>query len=166
MLGGLGDPALYRYLPDAPPASLDALAGRYRRISAGVSADGMDLWCNWIVRRDADRTCVGVVQATINDVAQATGRVLIGYMVLQPFWRMGFGREAVAAMLDCLFGPYHCRVADALVDTRNTPSLSLLAGLGFTVVGRIEDADFFAGATSHEYELALDHRAWAARAGS
>ncbi len=160
MADGLRDPALYRYLPDRPPAGVEALARRYRRIARGRSPDGADLWCTWIVRRDADRCCVGTVQATIAAVAAGGGRVLIGYMILPRFWRLGYAREAVTAMLDCLFTAQGCEVAEALVDTRNAGSLALLAGLGFDIVGHTRDADHFAGATSHEYELALDRARW------
>ncbi len=163
MLAGLRDPALYRYLPDPPPTDLAGLARHYRRIAGGRSPDGADLWCNWIVRRNADRQCVGSMQATIEAFAERGERVLIGYMILPRFWRLGYAREAVTAMLDSLFDAQGCQVAEALVDTRNAGSLALLAGLGFRIAHRIQDADHFAGATSHEYELMLDRARWRSR---
>lgn len=156
MLPGLSDPGLYRYLPDQPPSCLGELEARYRRWAVGQSPDGADLWCNWIVRHTADGRCVGTTQATLTDFHSRSGRALIGYMILPTEWRRGFGREAVTAMLDCLFDHYGCLAADALVDTRNTASLALLIGLGFTIDGLIPDADFFDGAGSDEYALSLE----------
>lgn len=160
MFEGLGDPALYRFLADRAPADLGMLRARYRQIAAGRSPDGPDLWCNWIVRRDIDGRCLGVVQATLAASDDDAGSALIGYMVFSQFWRQGIATEAIAGMLDCLFQRYRCDLAEAIVDTRNEASLMLLASLGFEIVGRIQDADFFAGAPSHEYELALHQAGW------
>lgn len=156
MFDGLRDPALYRYLTDRPPPSVEALAARYRSTAPGRSADGADLWCNWIIRRDLDRRCLGTVQATMTDIAAGPDEALIGYMILPAFWRQGVGSEAVDAMLACLFGDYRCRQAQAMVDARNRPSLALLSRLGFSVAGRApaEDGD------GEELELALDGRCW------
>ena len=40
----------------------------------------------------------------------------------------------------------------AQVDTRNVASQRLLASLGFALVRRIDEADFFKGARSDEFE--------------
>ncbi len=161
MLEGLSDPALYRYLPDRPPADIDEIAQRHGRMIAGPI--GPDRWCNWIVRRDADSRCLGTVQLTIAGAGDDAGRGLVGIMIFPAFWRQGVGREALAAMLDCLFDDYGCHAADALVDTRNAASIALFSGLGFRIAGRLEDADFFDGQTSHEYELVLDRADWPSR---
>ena len=158
MLAGLSDPALYRYLPDRPPADADEVAQRFARMIAGPA--GPDLWRNWVVRRTDDPTCLGTVQLTIAGAGPAAGRGLVGIMIFPAFWRQGIGREALAAMLDCLFEGHDGQAADALVDTRNEGSLALFSGLGFRIAGRREDADFFDGQTSHEYELVLDRADW------
>ena len=162
MLAGLSDPELYRYLSDRPPADADEIEARSMRILAGP--DGADRWCNWIVRRSVDARCLGTVQATIAGAGEEAGRGLVGIMIFQRFWRRGIGREALAVVLDWLFGSGRCHAADALVDTRNAASRALFEGLGFQRVGRIQDADFFDGQPSHEDELALDRAAWRSRA--
>ncbi|NPD68419.1 GNAT family N-acetyltransferase [Lichenicola cladoniae] len=164
MFEGLADPALYRFMADQPPADLDELQARYRQIATGRSPDGADLWCNWIIRRDIDGRCLGLVQATLADGGD-TGTALIGYMIFPPFWRQGIATEAITGMLGCLFDRYRCQQADAIVDTRNDASLMLLAGLGFEIVGRTEDGDVFDGAPAHEYELVLDRARWEAGTG-
>ncbi|WP_419729759.1 GNAT family N-acetyltransferase [Lichenicola sp.] len=160
MFDGLSDPALYRYLVDLPPRSPAALQAQYREIASGLSPDGEQLWHSWAIRRKTDRRCIGTVQATIPLVGEHEQQALLGYMIFPAYWRQGSGREALSAMLDFLFDSAGCGRADALVDTRNNPSLALLDSLGFRTVGRIANADHFAGSTSHEYELSLDAAAW------
>src|SRR6266478_8538087 len=64
MFEPLSAPALYDYTPGAPPASLAALTARYLKLERGTSADGRQLWLNWIIRLASGR-CVGFVQATV-----------------------------------------------------------------------------------------------------
>ena len=169
LFDGLSDPALYRFIPDRPPASPAELSGRIAQPGSGRSPDGADIWCSWMIR--LGETYVGTVQATIEQVGEqvadragrdpATG--LVGIMVFPLFWRRGIATEALRCLLDCLFERYECHVAAVLVDTRNDPSLALFAGLGFETVRTILDADFFDDRISHEVELALTRTAWHAR---
>ena len=164
MFPGLADPALYRYLSDLPPIDAAQTAAWFRQSARGMSPDGRDRWCSWAIRHDADGRCLGTVQATIPLHPDQGRRALLGYMIFPAVWRRGFGREAISAMLDFLFDTGRCMAADAVVDTRNDPSLALLAGLGFTTIRHVADADWFAGSTSHEYELSLTAAAWRERA--
>ncbi|KFL91992.1 hypothetical protein AmDm5_0433 [Acetobacter malorum] len=50
----------------------------------------------------------------------------------------------------------------AFVDTRNIGSVSLLEKLGFSRKKTIENADFFKGNQSDEYEYVLERAAWPA----
>ena len=170
LFDGLSDPALYRFIPDRPPASPAELSGRLAEPGSGRSPDNADIWCSWMIRLGG--SYVGTVQATIEQAAgdQAGNQVgrepatgLVGIMVFPPFWRRGIATEALHCLLDCLFERYDCHVAAALVDTRNDPSLGLFARLGFETVRTILDADFFDGRISHEVELALTRAAWNAR---
>lgn len=188
LFDGLSDPALYRFIPDRPPASPAELSRRIAEPGSGRSPDGADIWCSWMIRHGA--TYVGTVQATIEQAGEQAGDQagnqagdqagrraggqagrepatgLLGIMVFPPFWRRGIAIEALRCLLDCLFERYDCHVAAALVDTRNDPSLGLFARLGFETVRTILDADFFDDRISHEVELALTRAAWHARTGT
>ncbi len=50
MFALLSDPALYRYIDEAPPADVDHLRARYARLERRESADGRQRWLNWVVR--------------------------------------------------------------------------------------------------------------------
>ncbi len=174
LFDGLSDPALYRFIPDRPPASPAELRKRLAEPGSDRSPDGADIWCSWMIRHGG--SYVGTVQATIeqaggdraaNQAGNQAGREpatgLVGIMVFPPFWRRGIATEALRCLLDCLFERYDCHLAAALVDTRNDPSLGLFAQLGFETVRTILDADFFDDRISHEVELALTRAAWHAR---
>ena len=166
LFAGLSDPALYRFLSERPPASLAELSRRLAEPEPERSVDGADLWCGWMVRHD-DGTCVGTVQATIEQAAEQAGGELatglVGIMVFPPFWRRGIATEALSCLLDCLFERYDCDLAAALVDTRNDASLALFARLGFETARVILDADFFDDRISHEVELVLPRAGWLGR---
>lgn len=58
----LDDSSLHTYIGGAP-ATLAQLRGRFDLKSAGVSADGVQTWLNWVIR--VDGSAAGFVQATI-----------------------------------------------------------------------------------------------------
>lgn len=149
----LQDPALYTYIPQDPPPSLEALRARYARLESRRSPDGNELWLNWVARRGSD--AVGTVQAT----CRSDGVALIAYDVFVPFQRQGVASKTVAAMLDHVQAAAHMTSAKALVDTRNVASIRLLERLCFSRMRLIENADHFKGASSDEYEYARELKA-------
>ncbi len=74
MFAGLADPLGYRFLPDEPPHSLEALGARYDRQVVGRSADGSETWLNWVVRLHRTAIAIGYTQATIQ-----RGHAALGY---------------------------------------------------------------------------------------
>jgi len=148
------DPALYKFLPGDPPASLDAMRERYRRLEMRRSPDGEQLWLNWAVKHRS-AAYAGLVEATVNKDASAH----IAYFTFRDFQRQGFATEAVEAVLMGLKNDVGVERALALVDTRNERSWRLLERLGFKRQKLIKDADEFKGSSSDEYEYARDLRA-------
>jgi RimJ/RimL family protein N-acetyltransferase len=146
MFSGLQDKRAYRYMPEEPPETVDALQARYANLATGLSPDGTELWLNWMVRHGPDY--VGYVQATVINAAQA---VLVAYHIFPEMWRRGYGREAVAAMLAAVTARHGLVEARAYIDTRNTASIALVESLGFTLRDTIANADVFRGERSDEY---------------
>jgi RimJ/RimL family protein N-acetyltransferase len=143
----LQDAALYSFIPQEPPASLEAVEARYRRLAARRSPAGTEVWLNWAARlRDAD-DYVGTFQATV--LADTTA--LLAYMIFTPFQRRGYAREGGAAVLACLARDWGVTTVAAEIDTRNAASIALVEALGFTRVALLVNADFFKGSRSDEY---------------
>lgn len=126
MFDALRDPAIYAFIPRAPPETVSDVAARFARIMQETAPDRAEQWLNWTVWLREGTAPIGMVEATV-DPAQD---VSIGYM-FGPRWQgRGYAREAVAAMLACL-AQCGARQLEASIDARNAASLKLVKALGF-----------------------------------
>ena len=143
--------SIYDYIPETPPASVEVLSTRYQRLSSRKSPDEQEVWLNWVMRVRREDRYVGLLQATVFPDATS----YLAYMVFRAFWRRGYAKEGCGRILDLLFGVYQVHTVSAEIDTRNTASIYLIESLGFQRVATTLNADFFNGATSHEYRYEL-----------
>jgi RimJ/RimL family protein N-acetyltransferase len=125
MFDVLRDPAIYRYLDYPPPASLEHLQRVYARLAGRKSADGSELWLNWVVSPLAQPP-VGYVQATVYPEQSAS----VAYVLSSRHWGRGYASEAVQAMLEHLASAYGSRRYRATVEAENTRSIQLLHAVG------------------------------------
>ncbi len=126
MFEPLSSPAMYDYMPGAPPASIDALRGRYAQLARGWSADRRQRWLNWIVRLASGR-CAGFVQATI--YPKLTGDFAFAFA--PQHWGRGIAFEACRAALPFMQRQLRVGMLFATVDPKNVRSIRLLERLGF-----------------------------------
>jgi RimJ/RimL family protein N-acetyltransferase len=127
MFALLCEPALYRWIDEAPPRDLATLHARYARLESRASADGRQAWLNWIVREREGGPPLGFVQATVLD----DGSAWIAYLLGGAHQGRGAATRATAAMLDHLAVEHGVRRLLANVEAENAPSIRLLARLGF-----------------------------------
>jgi len=155
LFDGLADPALYRFIPQEPPADVVALRARFERLAARRSPAGDQAWLNWAVRLP-DGSHAGLAEATVG----STGAADIAYFVFRRCQGRGIGRRAVGAVVEALAAEPAVTGIGASIDTRNAASIALVEALGFERTGLIRDADHFKGAASDEvrYQLPLGHR--------
>jgi ribosomal-protein-alanine N-acetyltransferase len=132
MFEALSDDAIYLYIDEGPPASVEALATRYARLESRRSGDGREHWLNWVVREPASGKAVGFVQASVTD----NGTAFVAYVIAPASQGQGYGREATAAMIAELERGYGARVLRASVDARNIASIALATALGFSEARR------------------------------
>jgi RimJ/RimL family protein N-acetyltransferase len=121
----LCDPAIYEF-ENEPPASLEALRERFRRLESRRSPDGREQWLNWVVRQRGDGAAVGYVQATV----LADGSALIAYEFGSAWWGRGLAREAVAALIERLRSAHGAGAVGAVFKRNNVRSRRLLERLG------------------------------------
>jgi RimJ/RimL family protein N-acetyltransferase len=156
------DERLYRFIPQDPPASLEALTDRYDFLSARRSPDGQEAWLNWAVRERSSGEYAGTLEATVHDNGTAT----VAYMVFVPHQRRGFAAEGCGRLLQHLFEDYRLGMVATEIDTRNVASIALVESLGFERVGFQEDADHFKGSSSDEYRYEVEESVWSRKHSS
>ncbi|MGK9169852.1 GNAT family N-acetyltransferase [Inquilinus limosus] len=147
----LADPALYRFIPQEPPADAAALRARFERLAARRSPAGDQAWLNWAVRIVSDDLYAGLVEVTVG----STGAADIAYFVFRRCQGRGIGRRAVAAVVKALAAQPAVTSIDASIDTRNQASAALVEALGFERTGLIRNADHFKGGPSDEFRYQL-----------
>lgn len=62
---GLSDPALYSFIPDEPPPSIEQLRRRFRGWEPRRSLSGDEVWLNYAIRDRASSRVLGTLQATV-----------------------------------------------------------------------------------------------------
>ncbi len=122
----LGDPAIYEH-ENEPPASVEWLRERYRKLESRRSPDGREWWLNWVLRLSSSELA-GYVQATVHPDARAA----IAYELASRHWGQGLAQEAVGAMIAELVATYGVRRLTAVLKATNHRSLRLLERLGFS----------------------------------
>jgi ribosomal-protein-alanine N-acetyltransferase len=136
LLDVLAAPEIYEHLDEAPPADLEVLEDRYRRLETRRSPDGSQEWLNWAVQVEATGEYAGYVQATVE-----AGSAEVAYVLGPAWWGRGLATEAVTLMCAHLAVDHAVTRLTAHVAPGNRPSRSLLERLGFSFVGRTDDGD-------------------------
>ncbi len=130
MFAVLSDPAIYEFLDERRPDSLEAMTERYRMLERGWSSDGKQRWLNWIARLDTDE-CAGFVQATVH----ADGTADFAFVFGTAFQGRGLAHTASTMAIPILRDNYDVHALYATADARNARSIRLLARLGFEAIG-------------------------------
>ncbi len=126
MFAVLADPAIYDFLDDGPPASVEALRDRYTKLETRCSADGSQAWLNWVLRLRGGEA-IGYVQATIDPGR----RCYVAYLLSPRYQGQGYATEAMAWLLSHLAEEHPTPVILAVVEVANAKSAALLRRLGF-----------------------------------
>jgi RimJ/RimL family protein N-acetyltransferase len=148
---GMADASLYQFIPQDPPASVEALAARYKRLESRSSPSGDEWWLNWAVRIGSDGDYVGTVQATVDEDNAA----ILAWTTFSKHQRKGYAAEALKRLCEHLEGPFMAESFKAFIDTRNAASVALVEKLGFKREKTIPNADNFKGSKSDEYQYGM-----------
>ncbi|MGH6610639.1 MAG: GNAT family N-acetyltransferase [Burkholderiaceae bacterium] len=132
----LSDPAIYQFIEDQPPQSVEALRARYEKLQTRKSLDSTEEWLNWVVRNERDRLA-GYVQATVR-----SGIAWIAFVLSSADWGKGLAQQATRQMIEILKTDFEVTHLLASVDQRNARSLRLLQTLSFSVASNKERAAF------------------------
>jgi RimJ/RimL family protein N-acetyltransferase len=92
----LHDEGLHRFIGGAP-LTLEELRARYELLAHRLSADGKELWLNWIARRRGDDAVVGTMQATVSGP-----RAELAWVMGQKWQGRGYASEAARSIIEWL----------------------------------------------------------------
>ena len=129
MFAVLAEPALYEFIEEDPPASIEALRQRFARSESRRSPDGSQRWLNWVVRDEA-LSVAGQVQATV----AADLQTHIAYVFGSAFWGRGIAAAAVTQMLDIVAAEFGVSTFFVVAERNNGRSVRLAERLGFAEV--------------------------------
>jgi RimJ/RimL family protein N-acetyltransferase len=127
----LDDPALHTFMGGAPRSAVE-LAARYARLAAGGSADGTEVWGNWVLRVTATGAAVGELQATLPADGPATGPALVAWVMGTGFQGHGYASEAAISLVARLRSASWSVAADIHPDHVASQRVARAAGLGPT----------------------------------
>jgi [ribosomal protein S5]-alanine N-acetyltransferase len=122
----LAEAALYEFIDEEPPESVEALRRTLARSESRKSPDGSEHWLNWVVR-DGSRKVAGYVQATVGASLEAT----VAYVIGSAFWGRGIASEAVAQMLGIVSNEFEVKHFFIVAERENEKSIRLAERLGF-----------------------------------
>ncbi len=158
LLAVFRDPAVVRYWSRPAlqgPGEAQALLDD---IDAGWADGSLN---QWGVALRGDDAVIGT--ATLFGFQADHQRAEIGYAIASRYWRRGYAREAVGAVLAHGFGALGLHRIEADVDPRNAASLALLDTFGFRREGLLLERYLVDGERQDAALLGLLRTEWAAR---
>ncbi len=96
------------------------------------------------------------------DCVRRNGTFKYAIVIKQPFWRMGYGREAVLLLLRFFFRELRYQKCTALVYSFNQRSIHFHEALGFRFEGRLRNMYFTDGEYFDELYFGLTAAEWLA----
>jgi RimJ/RimL family protein N-acetyltransferase len=124
----LDDPGLHTFIGGAP-ATLDELHDRYRHQVLGRSADGSQVWLNWVLRRRDTGQPVGTVQATVSTRESGHLCAELGWVIGSAYQGQGFAKEGVQALASWLRAQ-DVRLLIAHVHPQHQASMAVARSIG------------------------------------
>lgn len=127
----LADPAMYAFTGGAPRSATD-LEARYARLAVGRSADGTELWGNWVLRVTSTGAAAGELQATLPEPGPSTGPAIVAWVLGTGFQGHGYASEAAVSLVDRLRDDGWSVAADIHPDHVASQQVARAAGLVLT----------------------------------
>src|SRR5215470_9198231 len=118
-------------------------------------------WFQFAIELTATRTMIG--DCALHALVENPREVEIGFTLASAYTRHGYATEAVACLLDYVFGPLAKERAAAITDVRNAASIAVLERLGFARDPAPREPILFKGELIEEYCYGIDAGDWLIR---
>lgn len=140
----LKENALYQFLPQEAPKSAAEVEKRFAFVTSNRPQRSGESWHNWVIFEKSTERQAGLLELTLNG-----DEGLLAYFVRFDVSGQGYATEAIRAMSHSLFVSGVGSVS-AIVDSENAASIRVLRKVGFQLVNRVENAEYFKGRYSTE----------------
>jgi len=146
---GLSDPAVIKYY--GVSYSTREEAQKQLHFFADIESGQTGKW--WAICDAASHIFYGA--CGLNHINPLHKKGEIGYWLLPAFWGRGIIREALPAVCQYGFTHFHLHRIEAIVESENIPSVTLLQKSGFTHEGTFRECEFKNGKfiSLHIYSL-------------
>lgn len=128
------NPEVMRYWSTPPLADKAAAGKQISQIQAGFKRHEL---LKWGIALRADNKLIGSVTLFHPDFSNR--RAEIGYALGRAYWRNGYMKETLTAVIDYAFGTLEFHRIEADVDPRNSSSVGILERLGFQREGYLRE---------------------------
>jgi len=158
-VGYRADPAVARFQSWENFSAADG-----REFFAWVSTQHPDTpgeWFQFAIELAATGAMIG--DCALHALANNPHEVEIGFTLAPESQGRGYATEAVACLLDYVFGPLAKERAIAITDARNTASIGMLDRLGFVRDATPSKPIMFKGELVEEYCYRMDGADWLGR---
>jgi RimJ/RimL family protein N-acetyltransferase len=125
---------------------------------AALHPDMPGQWFQIAIELKATGAMIG--DCALHALADAPNEAEIGFTLARGLQGQGYAREAVACLLDYVFGPLRKVRVVALTDVRNISSITVLERLGFSRDPAPREPVTFKGEECREYLYALRQDQW------
>lgn len=130
------DPLTFKYVDIKPYETLE----RASRFIKAVNKDiDMKEALFWGIEHKADQVVIGTV--CVWNYNENHTQAELGYELNSKYYRQGYMKEAITAVLEHLKQLNQIKILDAITHEDNSPSLKLLEKQGFTCLGKAIDVD-------------------------
>lgn len=133
-------PALNEFMGGTPLSAAE-LATRYTLLARGRSANGTQLWFNWMMRATGSGRLVGTVQATVECTATDDVQANVAWVVGAPFQGNGYAKEGACAMVTWL-RTKGVHVIEAYIHPDNLASAAVARSLALSQTSTMADGEF------------------------
>jgi RimJ/RimL family protein N-acetyltransferase len=127
----LADPGLHAFIGGTPRSATD-LAARYARLATRKSADGTEVWGNWVLRVSETGQAAGELQTTLPATGPGDGPALVAWVVGTAFQGHGYASEAAVSLVERLRAAGWSVAADIHPDHVASQRVARAAGLELT----------------------------------
>ncbi len=101
LAAALEDPSLHEFTGGSPLTAA-AMAQRNAILQTRRSADGSQVWANWVLRVRDTGEAIGTVQATLSAAGPGTGAAEVAWVVARSAQGRGYASEAAAGLVNRL----------------------------------------------------------------